>query len=569
MRRVLLLHYTPHPEAVRLTTAQHLDALAAARRTDVVSYNAVNGAPRWLRHLRFDAVVLHTTVLTMRWNVWFDQWKHRLDWLADVDALKVALPQDEYDHADVLDEWLDELGVSVVCTVLDGTHRHLLYPRLHRSAAFYDVLTGYVDRLPAKRARAPARGDRPFDVVYRARHLPYWYGSHGQLKHRIGDAVLARAARNNLRVDISTSATETILGGAWLDFLAGGRATVGVESGVSTLDRRGELRARIGDLLLDEPFLTFEQVAARMPRGWDDYRFFAVSPRHLEAVATRTAQVLVEGRYSGVLEPERHYIPVRRDLGDLEEALERLGDAAAVGRMTEAAYRDVVESGRYDPSTLTRALERILDRHAPARSRPPGRAYRAARRAAALEEEAQRIVVAPVANVARVGGTGVSEMAAGLRHVATDAPVRQLLLAYLGASEMREHVSPREALRDLLCLATLRRAAAGGAGTDFAVRAELDEERRRLVVRSVPAASNVPEPVPAAALERLLRTGALEFAWDHSSVGRSISFAVAGSRSLTLELPAGPQTLPVLSWLARRRPARVLAALTPLLGPRT
>ena len=41
-----------------------------------------------------------------------------------------------------------------------------------------------------------------------------------------------------------------------------------------------------------------------MPSGWDSYAFFAISPRHLEAVITKTAQVLVEGRYSGVLEPE-------------------------------------------------------------------------------------------------------------------------------------------------------------------------------------------------------------------------------------------------------------------------
>ena len=71
MRRILILHYTPHPRAVRLTTQQHLDAVTNLPGSDVLSYNAVNGAPAWLRHLRFDAVVLHTTLLCMRWNVWF------------------------------------------------------------------------------------------------------------------------------------------------------------------------------------------------------------------------------------------------------------------------------------------------------------------------------------------------------------------------------------------------------------------------------------------------------------------------------------------------------------------
>src|SRR5436309_1492506 len=129
MPRVLLAHVTPRPRAVRLTTQQHLRALADLPGADILAYNAVNGLPSWLRGLRFDAVVLHTTYLCMRWSPWFRHWKPRGDWLGDSDCLKIAFPQDEYDHAEVLDEWMDELGVSVVCTVLDETHRRTLYPR--------------------------------------------------------------------------------------------------------------------------------------------------------------------------------------------------------------------------------------------------------------------------------------------------------------------------------------------------------------------------------------------------------------------------------------------------------
>ena len=57
---------------------------------------------------------------------------------------------------------------------------------------------------------------------------------------------------------------------------------------------------------------------------WEDGRLqlFAISPRHLEACATRTCQVLVEGEYSGVLRPGEHYIPVRKDLSNLDDVLE-------------------------------------------------------------------------------------------------------------------------------------------------------------------------------------------------------------------------------------------------------
>src|SRR5438067_8776225 len=117
--RLLLLHYTPRPRAVRLTTQQHVEALAQLSATvDVLSYNAVHGAPAWLRRLRFDAVILHTTFLAVRWHTYFRPWKGRSAWLAELPVAKIAFPQDEYDHAEDLDEWLDELGVSVVCTVL-------------------------------------------------------------------------------------------------------------------------------------------------------------------------------------------------------------------------------------------------------------------------------------------------------------------------------------------------------------------------------------------------------------------------------------------------------------------
>ena len=558
MRRVLLLHYTPHPRAVRLTTEQHLEALERLPDAEVLSYNAVNGAPAWLRRLRFDAVVLHTTLLCMRWNPWFDRWKSRLDWLADVDAVKVAFPQDEYDHAHVLDEWLDDLGFRVVCTVLDDAHRGDLYPRLSAKAEFVEVLTGYIDDASAAllATRLPPDADRPNDLVYRARNLPYWFGRHGQQKHLIGERVLDLASAHGLRCDISTKPQQAYLGGTWLDFLASGRATIGTESGSSALDRRGELRAEIEAMLQEDPSLTFEQVSARLPAGWDDYRFFAVSPRHLEAVVTRTAQILVDGRYSGALEAERHYIPVRSDLSDLDEALERAQDTALLERIASQAYQDVYLSGKWSSHTLTATLSRLVP------ARPQRRALGAAARIAGAQAEFERVAVAPVANVLRVGREGYREMLAGLRLIATDRHAGRLLVDYLRSTEAREHVSPRGALADLFCLGAMRRAARTG---EYRARAELDEERRQLVLRSY-----APEEAPTNGaptpdeLAALFHEPGWEFLWDHSRIATSTSVPLIGSRRLELPLPAGPHRLPSLDWIARTRPRHVADALAPL-----
>lgn len=571
MWRVLLVYLAPHPRALRLTIRQHLEALERLPNAEwVLPYNAVHGIPSWLGKLDFDAVVLHTTFLCMRWSIWFEPWKRRNAWLADLDALKVALPQDEYNNAETLDSWLDELGVSVVGTVLDDAHRDELYPRLAKRAAFYELLTGYIDddmaRRVAPRLRPPA--EREFDIVYRARNLPYWLGSHGQLKHRIGEAVAERAPALGLRCDISTRPQQTVLGDAWLDFMATGRATIGAESGSSALDLDGEKAEQLSDLLAENPDLTFEEYASRMPPGWDDYRFFAPSPRHLEAVVTKTAQILVEGHYGGVLEAGRHYLPVRRDFSNLEEVLETARDTALLEQLAERAYGEVFESGRYSSRRLGEALGRMLREHAAPhtrRRRIPARKIVEA--VTAAESVVERTVAAPVANVIRVGSDGHGQMAAGLRLLLTDSRIRRLILDYVRSTETRNHVSPRQALVDLMTLAAMSRAARGnGASVAFAVSADVDRERQRLVLRSRPVGSPGPDGTPTTAeLAALLDGGGWEFAVDHSEVGASLEFPLLGSRSIELPLRGGHTTLGVLNWLARYQPRDVAYALSPVL----
>ena len=508
----------------------------------------MHGLPSWLRSLRFDAVVLHTTLLGMRWHPYFEQWKPRSAWLGELDCLKIAFPQDEYWHAETLDSWLDELGASVVCTVLDDRHRDELYPRLAPKAAFYETLTGYIDEAAAERIRPRlvATGERPFDLVYRARNLPYWLGSHGQLKHRIGEAAAARAPVHGLRADISTRPHGTVLGDAWLDFMGSGRATVGAESGSSTLDRTGDLQAEVERIVAAEPGLTFEELDSRMPPGWDDYEFFAISPRHLEAVITKTAQILVQGRYSGALEPDLHYLPVKRDLSDLDDALERARDPKVLEQLAERAYEDVYRGGRFGSSQLTATLVEILEGHAtPGAGRLP---LAPAAGLARVEEEVERLVVEPLANVVRAGREGNRELLAGLRLAGTDTVTRRLLSDYLRSTETREHVSPRIALSDLFCLSAARQRG------HVALEVDMD---RLLVVVGAPSGSSPTRTE----LENRLRAGVWDFVWEHGA-GETLSVPVLGRARLRLELGPEARPLPLLSWLARAHPGAVAAALT-------
>jgi hypothetical protein len=548
--RVLLLYLAERPSALRMTTHQHLRALERLPSPSrVLTYNAASGAPAWLRRLKFDAVVLHTTFLCIRWYNRFPELKRSVEWLAGLDAAKIAFPQDDYERGHLLDDWLGELGVGAICTPLPG-HATELYPRLSQTAAIYHALTGYLDKTATARFAGlpPAGPERPLDIAYRARRLPYWCGSHGQLKHLIGEAVLDAAPQHGLACDISTRPQETILGQAWLDFMASARATIGAESGSSVLDGRGAIRRKIEGLLEERPDLSFEKVAAQMPVGWDDYRFFALSPRHLEAVATKTAQILVEGEYSGVLEPERHYLPVRRDFSDLDEVLERARDPELLAQVARRAYEDVYERGDYSTARLTRLLEEVLREHAGTgqASGVSGVGFEAVARAARVQGALARFRV-PARHLLTLRPGEPAQALAALGLVASDPAVARLVLDYLLASDVREHVPPRQALRDFLVLGGLRRERKGRLGAD------VDEAAHRVVLRSTAGSDGA--ALTASGLRELLERGSWEVLWDGEDVRVTHRVELAMPRD-------APASLPTLSFLARRRPGHVADALS-------
>ena len=147
---------------------------------------------------------------------------------------------------------------------------------------------------------------------------------------------------------------------------------IGTESGSSALDPVGAIRRFEAEWRPSHPDATFEQFSALQEPGWDDYDFTAISPRLFEAAQTKTRQLLVEGAYDGILEPETHYIPLRRDFSNLPEALERIGDPAETEAMAERAWDDLIASGRYSYGAFAAHVESVVDELAGGRVRSGG-----------------------------------------------------------------------------------------------------------------------------------------------------------------------------------------------------
>jgi hypothetical protein len=368
-RRVLVLYQHTAPGPMRSALRQKVRVLqASATRHKIVYWNAGYSVPRAIRRLAVDAVILDNTLLVARWAPEFAARRPTFEWLADVGALKIAFPQDEYNRAHVLDDWLADLGVDVVFSLHGPEPRRLLYPRLGNTARFEQCLTGYVDELEVSRNAAVVlpHERRRLDLAYRAQTLPPRFGRLGQLKQTVAETVAPAARAAGLRVDVSTDLRDAVLGDRWFPFVASARAVLGSESGASAIDRRGELVTAERTMLAEQPDISFADFDAAMPAGWDGQLPGSVGPRHLEAAAARTCQVLVEGGYDGVLEPEVHYLPVRPDGSNAGDVVERLKDHKLVEATATRAYADLVLSGRYGYAALAAQLERVLDEERPA-----------------------------------------------------------------------------------------------------------------------------------------------------------------------------------------------------------
>lgn len=347
----ILVVYAVLDWPLRATIDEHLFSFqryATGHRCHYLNL-AVRGVPAWLDLDRFDLIVFQTTCLS-RWNPpVFAKLRRRAAPLSKARGVRIALPQDEFINTDLLCDFVNELAIDHVFSVAPASEWPKIYHAVDRQRVrFHQVLTGYLDDATIARIERLKDTPRDLDVGYRAWRAVAWLGRHGILKTRLSDEVARRGAAHGLAVDCSTREEDTLLGDAWFRFLSRCRYTIGVEGGASILDRDGSVKARTEAYVAAHPDASFDAIEAACFPGRDgELSLFALSPRHLEACATRTGQVLVEGDYNGILKPHEHYIPLKPDLSDLDAVLEAVKADDSRQAMTERAYQDVVASGRY------------------------------------------------------------------------------------------------------------------------------------------------------------------------------------------------------------------------------
>lgn len=350
----ILIVYSCNLFPLRATTWNHLYCFKKYSGQRCFYLNVgVWDIPRYVWRIPFDLIVFDTLFSCTRWSrAVFQRNVEKVLPLKKIEAVRAILPQDEFISADILCDFINQMGIDVIFSVAPPSEWPKIYARVSDSRTeFHRVLTGYLDEGVVRRIKKRERRSsvRAIDIGYKTAGRPYfWFGRHGYLKQEIAERFQQKAPQRGLLIDISTRNEDTILGDRWFDFLLNCKYTIGTEGGTSILDWDGEIHERTTQYTGVHPEADFEEVEAACFPGLDGtLELFAISPRHLEACATRTCQVLAKGTYNGILSPGKHYIELEKDFSNIDEVLDIIAEDRLRAEITERAYEDIVASERF------------------------------------------------------------------------------------------------------------------------------------------------------------------------------------------------------------------------------
>ena len=352
--------------ATHITTVrEHLEAFARHSRHHIwyatASKSYVTGieAPCPYRLEEFDLIVIHYSIrLSLEKHIS----PYYAEELAACSRPKVLFIQDEYECTATARRWIRQLRIDLVYTCVPMEFIRQVYPPEELPGVrFIQNLTGYVSESLIRSTTAVPIANRQWVIGYRGRPLGYWYGDLAREKLEIGHRMHEICQARHIPANIAWREEDRIYGPDWYQFVVNCRAMLGTESGSNVFDDDGCIRRSIEQALQEKPDLSYEEAHHRFVAKHEGKVVMnQISPKVFEAIAHRTALVLFEGTYSGVVQPHLHFIPLQKDFSNVDEVLAKVQDDEYVGQMTERAYQDVIASGKYSYATFISDFDEVV-----------------------------------------------------------------------------------------------------------------------------------------------------------------------------------------------------------------
>ena len=347
--KVLVMHAL-RPTSRQTTIAHLLSFREHLPHCDVQYLHFQQPIPKELQDVSPDLFIVNYDFLNYRFTPLWPYIKNRYRNIARQSSKVVAIAQDDFWANKLLDNWCMDWDVDRILTPITND-LDVLYPRSIKHKEVRTALTGYVKSGPVPVTKTLR--ERPIDLGQRVREMPPHLGRLAQAKARQAVAMADAASDAGFVVDVSTRVEDSFIGTAWFDFLASCKFTVGMKGGASLHDPYGLIHTKVQSYVARHPQATFDEIERACFKGKDmKHEFTAISPRLFEAAMAGTCQILQREDYLGVLEPWRDYIPLERDLSNMDEVLAAMRDLDRCQEIVANAKRALIDSKMFDYSEL-------------------------------------------------------------------------------------------------------------------------------------------------------------------------------------------------------------------------
>ncbi len=298
------------------------------------------------RFKNFEAVVLLHSVFSNR--SFLTKWLFEA--IQQTKQPKLYFIGNEYKLMPEKMDFSEALGVSVLISQCNAADVHALYHDRLGCQVAYVPNTGLNPEMFSP--KVPFE-ERPIDIGYRAFDAPFYLG-HNE-RRRIADYFLEQGPAYNLSLDISMDSAKRLDSPAWADFLNQCKGQIGTEAGGDFFELTDASRWAVIKHLETHPNAMMDDVFERF---FKDYKkpvpLRILSGRNIEAAATKTVQILFEGRYNDHFQPDEHYIALKKDYSNIDEVMTKFRDQNYCLQITENAYNMAIQEFTYE-----RLLERF------------------------------------------------------------------------------------------------------------------------------------------------------------------------------------------------------------------
>lgn len=264
--------------------------------------------------------------------------------LARRNAPMLAFIGNEYDLLDEKIAFMRDVSAERVCSQLPIEAARYLYQGIEGSK-----ILSMPHALNPHAYTPPEREDqRDIDIGFVGDI--YWPFVGDEERTKLIRHFEAHGAEMGLKCDIRAGQMVRLPRAEWAAFLRRSKAIIGAESGTYYLNDFGKLltRARDYNLKVDQK-ATFQDVFDRFYAGvTPGVSGKAISSRHFEPIGAKACQLLLEGDYNGALVAGEHYIPIRRDLSNVAEAVREFRDEGRRQQIANQAYDHVMAHHTYE-----------------------------------------------------------------------------------------------------------------------------------------------------------------------------------------------------------------------------